>query len=155
MNSRPFEILIVEDNPGDAFLIRRCLETLKTPTHSYWVENGQEAMAFLRKEGEFSHALRPDLIFLDLNLPLKDGREVLAEVRVDEKLRAIPVIILTSSESEKDIATAYRLYANSYLCKPVDYENFFQLFVCLEQYWFGRSKLPSNDDYGTNPVHLP
>ncbi len=143
MNSRPFEILIVEDNPGDAFLVQRCLKDLKTPTNSHWMKNGQEAMAFLRNEGTFTGTPRPDIILLDLNLPLKDGRDVLAEIKADEKLRAIPVIILTSSESERDIATAYRLHANSYLCKPATYEGFSQLFACLEQYWFGLSRLPS------------
>jgi two-component system, chemotaxis family, response regulator Rcp1 len=144
VNEKPFEILIVEDNPGDAFLAQRCLKTLKTPTNSHWIKNGQAAMAFLRKEEEFGGVPRPDLILLDLNLPVKDGREALAEIKADEKLKAIPVIILTSSDSENDIATAYRLHANSYLCKPPIYEDFARLFACLEQYWFALSRLPSN-----------
>lgn len=128
VKSKRFEILIVEDNPGDAFLVRQCLKILKTPTQSHWVQNGQEAMMFLRKEGEFSGMPRPDIILLDLNLPLKDGRKVLAEIKGDDKLGAIPVIILTSSESQDDVTTAYRLHASSYLCKPAVYEGLLQLF---------------------------
>jgi two-component system, chemotaxis family, response regulator Rcp1 len=142
MSSKPAEILLAEDNPADAFLIKACMKSSPIKTHVHVVEDGIELMAYLRKEGAYSKAVRPDLILLDLNLPQKDGREVLAEIKADETLRRIPVIILTSSDADKDIAHAYDLHANSYLRKPADYPQYYTAMEALLHYWFSLVSLP-------------
>ncbi len=114
--SQPAEILLVEDNKSDAFLIKICLQRSQIKSNVYVVEDGLEAMAYLRNEGTYRDALCPDLILLDLNLPRKDGREVLAEIKADKTLRKIPVIVLTSSDADRDIDHAYDLHANCYIC---------------------------------------
>jgi two-component system response regulator len=136
------KILIVEDNPGDARLIREAFNEGKILNTSYVVKDGVEAMDFLHKQGEFSTAPRPDLILLDLNLPKKDGREVLFEIKTDKKLKNIPVIILTTSQAEEDIAKSYDLNANCYITKPLDFGQFMKMIQSLEDFWFSIVKLP-------------
>jgi chemotaxis family two-component system response regulator Rcp1 len=131
----PIEILLVEDNPGDVRLTREALRDAKVRTNLHVAADGVEAMAFLHKEGEHGQALRPDLIFLDLNLPRKSGREVLEEVKHDELLKHIPVVILTTSQAERDILESYRLRANAYVAKPVDLELFLKVVRSIEQFW--------------------
>jgi chemotaxis family two-component system response regulator Rcp1 len=131
----PIEILLVEDNPGDVRLTREALRDAKVRTNLHVAADGVEAMAFLHKEGEHGQALRPDLIFLDLNLPRKSGREVLEEVKHDELLKHIPVVILTTSQAERDILESYRIGANAYVAKPVDLEQFLKVVQSIEQFW--------------------
>ena len=119
---RPVEILLVEDSPTDALLAKEALEYSKVANNLHTVTDGVEALAFLRREGQHTGVPRPDLILLDLNLPKKDGREVLAEIKNDERLKRIPVVVLTTSKSEADVLTAYGLHANCYIVKPVDFE---------------------------------
>ena len=114
------DILLVEDNPGDADLAREALETSKVRNSLHVVGDGEAAMAFLRQQGKYTAAPRPDLVLLDLNLPKKDGREVLAEIKSDENLKCIPVVILTTSKAEEDILKTYNLHANCYISKPID-----------------------------------
>ena len=147
-NGRPAEILLVEDNPGDAGLTRETLQDSKLLNHMSVVHDGVEAMAYLRREGKYVHATRPDLILLDLNLPKKDGREVLAEIKSDAQLRRIPVVVLTMSSAEQDILTAYDLHANCYITKPVDLDQFSAAIRGIEEFWFTIVKLPPN---GTKP----
>ena len=139
---RPVEILLVEDNPGDVGLTRETLKDSKLLNHMSVAENGVEAMAFLRREGKYAHATRPDLILLDLNLPKKDGREVLAEIKTDEQLRRIPVVVLTTSSTEQDILRTYDLHANCYITKPVDLDQFIAVVKAIEEFWFTIVKLP-------------
>ncbi len=141
--SRQIEVLLVEDNPGDARLTRIALEEGKMHIHLNVVEDGVEAMAFLRKQGRYAEAAHPDLILLDLNLPKKSGPEVLAEIKADETLKRIPVVILTTSEAEKDILQAYDLFANCYITKPVDFDQFVKIVQSIEDFWFTIVKLPS------------
>jgi CheY-like chemotaxis protein len=142
--SRPVEILLVEDNPGDVRLTREALREGKVHNNLYIAKDGVEALAFLRREGaEFADAVRPDLILLDLNLPRKDGREVLEEIKADPSLRHIPVVVLTSSEAEQDIVRAYDLHANCYVSKPVDLDQFITVVQSIENFWFTIVKLPS------------
>ena len=136
------KILIVEDNPGDARLIREAFNEGKILNTSYVVKDGVEAMDFLHKHEEFSNAPRPDLILLDLNLPKKDGREVLFEIKTDKKLKNIPVIILTTSQAEEDIAKSYDLNANCYITKPLDFGQFMKVIQSIEDFWFSIVKLP-------------
>jgi chemotaxis family two-component system response regulator Rcp1 len=131
----PIEILLVEDNPGDVRLTREALRDAKVRNNLHVAADGVEAMAFLHKEGEHGQAPRPDLIFLDLNLPRKSGREVLEEVKQDELLKHIPVVILTTSQAERDILESYRLRANAYVAKPVDLEQFLKVVQSIEQFW--------------------
>ena len=140
---RPVEILLVEDNPGDVDLTRETLQDSKLLNHMNVVGNGVEAMAYLRRQGKYAEATRPDLVLLDLNLPKKDGREVLAEIKVDERLRRIPVVVLTTSSSEKDILQTYDLHANCYITKPVDLDQFSAVVRAIEEFWFTIVKLPS------------
>ena len=126
----PIEVLLVEDNPGDAQLTQIALE------------DGVEAMAFLKKEGKYSEASHPDLVLLDLNLPKKDGRQVLLEMKADEALKRIPVVVLTTSQAEEDILKAYDLCANCYITKPVDFEQFVKIVQSIENFWFTIVKLP-------------
>jgi two-component system, chemotaxis family, response regulator Rcp1 len=139
---RPVEILLVEDNPGDVRLTRETLKDFKVPNRLSVVGDGVEAMAFLRREGKYVKAARPNLILLDLNLPKKDGREVLAEIKVDEKLKRIPVVILTTSSAEQDILRTYDLHANCYITKPVDLNQFNAVVKSIEEFWFTTATLP-------------
>jgi CheY-like chemotaxis protein len=137
----PIEILLVEDSPDDADLTIDALRDGRVQNRVTHVEDGVEAMAFLRREGRYADAPRPDLILLDLNLPRKNGREVLAEVKQDPNLRRIPVVIMTSSDDEKDILTAYNLYVNCYVTKPVDLDQFIGVVKSIEHFWFSIVKL--------------
>jgi two-component system, chemotaxis family, response regulator Rcp1 len=140
--SRPLEVLLVEDNPGDVRLTREALKEGKVRNNLHVVADGVEAIAFLKKQGPFAGAVRPDVILLDLNLPRKDGREVLEEIKADASLRHIPVVILTSSQAEQDIVRAYDLHANCYVTKPVDFEQFITVVRSIEDFWFTIVKLP-------------
>lgn len=141
---KPTEILLVEDNPGDVDLAREALENSKIDNLLHAVGNGEEAMDFLRRKGKYTNAPRPDLVLLDLNLPSKDGREVLAEIKLDEDLKRIPVVILTSSRDEEDILKAYNLHANCYITKPMDLNQFVKVVKSIEDCWFTIVKLPPN-----------
>ena len=141
----PIQILLVEDNPGDVELTREALHETKVHMELSVVPDGVEAMAFLRRAGRYAEAPRPDLILLHLNLPRKDGRGVLAEVKADPALRHIPVVVLTSSEAEQDIARAYELHANCYVTKPVDLDQFVKIVQSIEQFWFTVVKLPRHE----------
>jgi len=143
MTTRDFEILLVEDNPGDARLTLEILKGAATGKRITHVRDGVEALAYLRREGDYTAATRPDLILLDLNLPRKDGREVLAVVKNDESLRRIPIVVLTSSEAEEDIFQVYDLKANCYIAKPVNFDQFQRVIQCLEEFWLTIVKLPS------------
>jgi|SRR5579883_935608 len=133
---RPVEILLVEDSPTDALLAREALEYSKIVNNLHTIPDGVEAIAFLRRDGRYKDVPRPDLILLDLNLPKKDGREVLAEIKTDERLKRIPVVVLTTSKSEADVLTAYGLHANCYIVKPVDFEKFAEVVKSIENFWF-------------------
>jgi CheY-like chemotaxis protein len=136
------EILLVEDNPGDADLARETLTTSKIKNNLHVVSDGEKAMAFLKKQGEYAAAPRPDIILLDLNLPRKDGREVLAEIKQDDDLKRIPVVILTSSSAEEDILKSYNLHANCYITKPLDFAQFTKVVHSIEDFWLSIVKLP-------------
>ena len=135
MTDEPFEILMVEDNLADVRLAQRAFEHSRARTVLRVVRDGVEAMAFLRREGAYADAGRPGLIFLDLNLPRKDGREVLAEIKADAELRRIPVVVLTTSRAERDIVTSYDLNANCYIVKPADVDRFFDVISSTERFW--------------------
>jgi two-component system, chemotaxis family, response regulator Rcp1 len=139
---RPFDILLVEDNPGDARLLVEAFKEGTTRNKLSVVRDGVEALSFLRQEGKYADALRPDLILLDLNLPKKDGREVLMEVKKDMKLRRIPVVVLTTSKADDDISKTYDLHANCYITKPVDFEEFTKVVRSIENFWLTIVKLP-------------
>ncbi|HEX8454763.1 MAG TPA: response regulator [Longimicrobium sp.] len=143
MMSRPIEVLLVEDNPGDVRLTREALKEGKVSNNLHVAPDGVEALAFLRREGPHAGAVQPDLILLDLNLPRKGGREVLEEIKSDPALRHIPVVILTSSQAEQDIARAYDLHANCYISKPVDLDQFINVVRSIEDFWFTVVKLPT------------
>ncbi len=138
------EILLIEDSPGDIRLTQEALKESKISNNLHIVMDGEEAMDFLKKKGKFSESPRPDLILLGLNLPKKDGREVLAEIKEDKDLRRIPVVILTISEAEEDILKTYNLYANCYITKPVDLNQFLKVILSIENFWFTIVKLPPN-----------
>ena len=139
-----FRPLVVEDNPGDVRLTIESFRDAKLSNALSVVRDGVEAMAFLRQEGQYADAHRPDLILLDLNLPKKDGREVLAEIKDDPNLKRIPVVILTISKDEEDIIKTYNLYANCYITKPVDFGQFIEVVRAIEDFWFTIVKLPPN-----------
>lgn len=139
---KPVEILLVEDNPGDADLAREALENSKIRNTLSVVGDGEEAMAFLRHTGKYATAEHPDLILLDLNLPKKDGREVLAEIKADINLRRIPVVILTTSKEEEDILKSYNLHANCYITKPIDLHQFLRVVEAIEDFWLTIVSLP-------------
>ncbi len=141
--ARPIEILLVEDNPGDVRLTQEALKEGKVRNHLNVVWDGMAALAFLRREGEYEGAVRPDLILLDLNLPKKDGREVLEEVKGNPELRRLPVVVLTTSEAEQDILKAYDLQVNAYITKPVDLDQFIGVVRAIEDFWLTVVKLPS------------
>ena len=141
---RQVQILLVEDNPGDARLMKETLRDAKMLIKLDVVGDGVEAMAFLRQGGKYTSAPRPDLILLDLNLPKKDGREVLAEIKQDPSLKRIPVVVLTISNAEEDILKMYNLYANAYVTKPLNLEQFAKITKAIEDFWFTVVKLPSD-----------
>lgn len=141
---RPVEFLLAEDNPGDVRLTKEALRESKISNNLNVVPDGVEAMAFLHREGRYADAPRPDVILLDLNLPKKDGREVLAEVKADLNLRLIPVVIITSSEAEQDVLRTYELHANCYVTKPVDLEQFIKVIQSIETFWLTIVTLPSS-----------
>jgi chemotaxis family two-component system response regulator Rcp1 len=141
--SNPVNILLVEDNPGDVRLTIEALNEAKVFNKLTTVPDGVEALAYLRREGKYAHATRPDLILLDLNLPKMDGREVLAEIKNDSSLRRIPVVILTSSRAEADIFKAYNLHANCYVTKPVDLDQFMVVVKSIDNFWLNVVKLPT------------
>jgi CheY-like chemotaxis protein len=141
---RPIEVLLVEDNPGDARLTVEALKEGKIRNNLHHAKDGVEAMAFLRREAGHENAPTPDIILLDLNLPRKDGREVLAELKEDERLRSIPVVVLTTSEAEQDILRTYQLHANCYITKPVDLDKFIGIVRAIENFWLAIVKLPSS-----------
>ena len=143
---RPVEVLLVEDSPGDVVLTRKALERSRLLNNLHVARDGVEALAFLHREPEFADAPRPDLILLDLNLPKKDGREVLQEIKEDPDLKRIPVVILTTSSAEEDILRSYNLHANGYVTKPVDVDEFFRVVQSIEDYWFTIVKLPAKVD---------
>ena len=142
---RPIEILMVEDSPTDVLMAREALEEAKVLNNLSITNNGVEAMAFLRREGSYSNAPRPDLIFLDLNMPRKDGREVLQELKEDPQLKCIPVVVLTTSKAEEDIVKSYGLHANCYITKPVDFERFASVVKTIEEFWFTVVTLPPKE----------
>jgi chemotaxis family two-component system response regulator Rcp1 len=140
--SHPIDILLVEDNPGDVRLTIEALKEDKLQNNLHVVKDGIEAIAFLRQEGEYAGMPRPDLILLDLNLPKKDGREVLEEIKADERLKRIPVVILTTSQAEEDILRTYDLHANCYITKPVNLDQFVRVVRSIEEFWLAIVKLP-------------
>jgi two-component system, chemotaxis family, response regulator Rcp1 len=139
------QVLLVEDNPGDVRLTKEALKEGKLLNQLTVVGDGVEALLFLRKEGKYADAIQPELILLDLNLPKKDGREVLAEIKADPKLRRIPVVVLTTSSAEEDILKIYDLHANCYITKPVDLEQFMGVVKSIEDFWVSVVKLPSHE----------
>ena len=143
-DSRSVEILLVEDNPGDVRLTREALREATVPNSLSVAADGVEAMDFLKRRGPHSSASRPDLILLDLNLPKKDGRELLAEIKIDPELKRIPVVVLTTSQAEQDILRSYNLHANCYVTKPLDLEKFLVVMRSLEIFWLTVVKLPPN-----------
>ena len=140
---RPVELLLVEDNPGDARLTAEALKEGSVPSNLAVVEDGVQALAYLLREGKYADAPRPDLILLDLNLPKKDGREVLAEIKTHRDLKRIPVLVLTTSEAEEDVHRAYELHANCYVAKPVDLDRFMIAVRSIETFWLSTVRLPS------------
>ena len=141
--SKPFEILLVEDNPGDVMLTQEAFREGQFPHRLSVAEDGEQALHFLRHEDGFRNAPRPDLILMDLNLPKKDGRELLAEVKSDPTLSQIPVIVLTMSEADQDIARAYKLHANCYLTKPIRMDDFLTMMKSVEDFWLKLARLPA------------
>lgn len=141
-NTKPIEILLVEDSPSDAALTIEALKEGKIANRLSHVEDGVEAMDFLRRRGKYAEAVRPDLIMLDLNLPRKDGRDVLAELKNDPDLKIIPIIVLTTSRSDKDILQSYQLNANCYITKPVDFDHFIEVVKSIENFWLTVVTLP-------------
>lgn len=141
-NSGMIEILMVEDNPADIRLTKEAFKDAKMLNNLHVVNNGEDAMAFLHRHGNYVNTPRPDLILLDLNLPKKDGREVLAEIKKDPDLKRIPVVILTTSDDEKDVMKAYNLHVNAYIKKPVDLEQFMRIVEAVEEFWLSVVKLP-------------
>jgi CheY-like chemotaxis protein len=142
LNAQPIEILLVEDNPGDVRLIMEAFKNAKVYNNIQVQMDGESAVQFLLKQGEYKDAPRPDLILLDLNLPKKDGREVLNIIKQDKNLKPIPVVILTTSTAEEDIIDTYNKHANSYITKPVDLDQFFQVVESIQDFWLSIVKLP-------------
>jgi len=142
---RPAEILLVEDSPSDTDLTVEALAGAKIINRLSLVDDGVKALEFLRRQGPYANAPRPDLILLDLNLPRKDGREVLAEIKSDPALLSIPVVVLTTSQAEQDVLRAYSLHANCYITKPVDFRQFMKVVASIEDFWFALVKLPPSD----------
>ncbi len=145
---KPIEILLVEDNPGDVRLTIEALKEAKVINHLTVVKDGVEALAFLRRQGSYTAAPRPHLIVLDLNLPRKDGREVLADIKADDNLKRIPVVVLTTSQDEQDVLKSYNLHANCYITKPVDLDQFVRVVRSIEDFWLGIVVLPISHQHG-------
>lgn len=141
-NVTPIEILLVEDSPADVRLTKEALKEEKIHNNLSVVNDGVEAMAFLHRQGKYSKAARPDLILLDLNLPKKDGREVLKEIKSDKELKAIPVVVLTISKAEEDVIKSYNLHANCYITKPIDLNQFAKVVKTIQDFWLTIVKLP-------------
>ena len=139
---RPIEILLIEDSPSDTELTVEALREAKMRNHLSIVEDGVQAIEFLRRKGKFAQSPRPDLILLDLNLPRKDGREVLAEIKADDDLKTIPTVVLTTSRAEQDVLQSYKLNANCYITKPVDFEQFLEVIRSIESFWLYVVTLP-------------
>lgn len=146
---RPADILLVEDNDNDAELMRLAFQDAKLLVRVHRVADGEQCMAFLRKQPPFEHAPEPDLIFLDLNMPRMDGREVMQEINKDERLRHLPVIVMTSSEADADVLASYKLRCSSYIVKPIGFENFAQIIRSLGNYWFTVVVLPTTANPST------
>jgi two-component system, chemotaxis family, response regulator Rcp1 len=142
--AQTFEVLLVEDNPGDVLLTKEAFREGRFSHRLSTVENGEEAIQFLRRQGKYQAAPRPDLILLDLNLPKMDGRELLGEIKQDDHLRDIPVIVLTTSDARQDVLKAYKLHANCYLTKPIQMEDFLQKVRSVQDFWLSVVRLPSN-----------
>ena len=138
----PVEILLVEDNPGDVRLTKEALREGKVYSTLHWAKDGVEALEFLRRQGPHANAPRPDIILLDLNLPKKDGREVLSEIKSDDQLKHIPVVVLTTSKAEEDILRSYELHANCYVTKPVDLDQFIRVVQSIDRFWLTVVTLP-------------
>src|ERR687898_2999418 len=141
-NTEPIEILLVEDNPGDARLAVEALKDSKVRNNLHHVRDGEEAMDFMHQQGAYVSVPVPDLILLDLNLPRKDGREVLEEIKGDPELRLVPVVVLTTSAAERDLIKSYNLHANAYIIKPIDLNRFIEVVRAIESFWFTIVKLP-------------
>ena len=139
----PVEILLVEDNPADVRLTREALKEGKVYNNLHWAKDGVEALEFLHRKGKYADAPRPDIILLDLNLPKKDGREVLQDIKKDDKLKRIPVVILTTSKAEEDVLKSYNLHANCYVTKPVDLEKFIVVVKSIDAFWLTVVTLPN------------
>jgi CheY-like chemotaxis protein len=140
--SVPIEVLLVEDDPGDVLMTQEAFAEHKVRNRLAVVSDGEEAIAYLRREGRFSDAVRPDLVLLDLNLPRRDGRQVLEEIKSDEQLRQIPVVVLTTSQADEDILRSYELHANAYVTKPVDFDRFIAVVRQIDQFFVSVVKLP-------------
>jgi two-component system, chemotaxis family, response regulator Rcp1 len=138
----PVEILLVEDNPGDVRLTREALREGKVYNNLHWAKDGVEALEFLRQEGRYTGSPRPDIILLDLNLPKKDGREVLLSIKNDDRFKQIPVVVLTTSEAEEDVLRSYELHANCYITKPVDLDKFIMVVQSIDRFWLTVVTLP-------------
>lgn len=141
-NIKPVEILLVEDEPGDAYLTQEALKSAKILNRVHLVEDGVEALAFLKRAGGYASVPRPDLVLLDLNLPRKDGREVLAEIKQDPSLALIPVVVMTTSKADEDILRSYKLHANCYVNKPVDLSQFMTVIRATQEFWLTIVRLP-------------
>ncbi|MBI2380570.1 MAG: response regulator [Gammaproteobacteria bacterium] len=139
---RPVAILLVEDSPTDALLAKEAMKQARVANELYHVKDGVEAISFLRRQDRYANAPRPDLILLDLNLPKMDGRDVLAEIKSDPVLKVIPVVVLTTSQSEDDVMRAYGSHANCYITKPIDFDRFIEVVQAIEHFWFGIACLP-------------
>ncbi len=142
MTSDTIDILLVEDNPADVLLAREALEESKLLCNLHVVNDGEAAMAFLRQEGDYKAMPRPDLVLLDLNLPRKDGREVLQEIKADERIRSIPVVVLTMSQADEDTMKTYQAGANCFITKPIEFDQFIKVVRSIEEFWFTIVKLP-------------
>jgi len=153
LETKLIDILVVEDNSGDARLIREVMNENKIYSTFYLAKDGVEALEFLHRRGKFRKAPKPDLIILDLNLPRKDGREVLAEIKNDERLKHIPIVIMTISQAEEDIMKSYNLHANCYISKPIDLTQFIKVVKSIEDFWFSIVKLPPKDGQNEDMVH--
>ena len=145
---RPIDILLAEDSSTDVMLTKAALKFAKMRNNLHVVKDGVEVMSFLRKEGQYAGAPRPDLILLDLNMPRKDGREVLTEVKNDDDLKFIPVVVLTTSQAQEDVIKAYGLHANCYISKPVDFEQFTNVVRAIDNFWFTVVTLPAEESNG-------
>ena len=138
----PIEVLLVEDDPGDVLMTQEAFRDYKIANNLNVVTNGEDAISYLRKEGAFANAIAPDLVLLDLNLPRRDGREVLREVKADANLRRIPIVVLTTSDAEDDVLRSYELHANAYVRKPVDFEQFVAAVRAIDNFFISVVRLP-------------